>query len=280
MSGSGVDRCVIMAGKGGVMLDVRITTIGKAKSTIEEKRARNRRKRKKAPVIEAYEQYLRMLERGRAITFDLNDGDKFQTIKYRLNSAARSIGVKNLKIERAGSTVVVYREARARARKVGGGGGETSGTEVDGMVVEEAVELVELVVEDELVFDEELEEPMLRGYKTCEARVKRFDGTGFEAFGRYYVITKVEQLPLGDVSENWFREHGHFSTKEFREIWKQRHGGLLDPDQKTWLHHFERGFEPPADEDSAGLDTVETVSDEDDTEEYSLSGPHEEDADI
>jgi hypothetical protein len=180
-------------------------------------------------------------------------------------------------VERAGRTVVVYKEAKPRVKRVvledddGSAGVEEMGG---------GVEVVGPVVEDELVFDEELEEPMLRGYKTCEARANRFDGTGFEAFGRYYVITKVEQLSLGDVSENWFREHGHFSTKEFREIWKQRHGGLLDPDQKVWLHHFERGFEPPADEDSTGLDTVETVSDEQETEEYSLSGPYEEDADI
>ena len=266
------------------MLDVKITTLRRAKSTIEEKRAKNRRRRKKAPIIEEYEKYLRMLERGKAITFELKDGDKFQTIKYRLNSAAKSIGAKNLKVERAGSTVVVYKEAKPRARKVGRREGEMPEMGLDDLPMEEVAEPVEdrigPVVGDELVFDEELEEPMLRGYKTCEARAQRFDGTGFEAFGRYYVITKVEQLTLGEVSEVWFREHGHFSTKEFREIWKQRHGGLLDPDQKVWLHHFERGFEPPADEDSAGLDTVEGVSDEEDTEEYSLSGPYEEDADL
>jgi len=259
------------------MLDVKITTLKKAKSTIEEKRARNRKKRKKAPVIEEYERYLRMLERGKAITFELKGDDKFQTIKYRLNSAAKSVGVKNLKVERAGRTVVVYREAKPRAKRVvlDGDDGAAGMGEMGG-----GREPVGPVVEDELVFDEELEEPMLRGYKTCEARVKRFDGTGFEAFGRYYVITKVEQLTLGDVSDIWFREHGHFSTKEFREIWKQRHGGLLDPDQKVWLHHFERGFEPPADEDSAGLDSVGSVSDEEESEEYSLSGPYGEDTDI
>jgi hypothetical protein len=266
------------------MLDVKITTVRKAKSAIEEKRARNRKRRRKAPIIEEYERYLRMLERGKAITFELNDGDKFQTIRYRLNSAAKSIGAKNLKVERAGSTVVVYKEAKPRARKVGRRDGEMREIGLDDVPVEEVAEAVEdgigPVAEDELVFDEELEEPMLRGYKTCEARAQRFDGTGFEAFGRYYVITKVEQLTLGEVSETWFREHGHFSTKEFREIWKQRHGGLLDPDQKVWLHHFERGFEPPADEDSAGLDTVETGADDDDTEEYSLSGPDAEDDDI
>ena len=259
------------------MLDVKITTVRKAKSSIEEKRAKNRKRRKKAPIIEEYERYLGMLERGRAITFELKEGDKFQTIKYRLNSAAKSVGVRNLKVERAGTTVVVYKEAKPRPRRVSRGDGKMPETGAQGMVVEDVAEVAD---GEDLVFDEELEEPMLRGYKTCEARAQRFDGTGFEAFGRYYVITKVEQLTLGEVLEVWFREHGHFSTKEFREIWKQRHGGRLDPDQKVWLHHFERGFEPPADEDSAGLDTVEGVPDEEDTEEYSLSGPYEEDADL
>lgn len=258
------------------MLDVKITTVRKAKATIEKKREKSRKQRRKAPIIEEYEKYLGLLERGKAITFELKDGDKFQTIKYRLNSAAKSIGAKDVRIERAGSTVVVYREGKPRVRKAGRRAGNSSEVGVGGRGLEEVPE----VVEDGLVFDEEQEEPMLRGFKTCEARAKRFDGTGFEAFGRYYVITKVEQLTLGEVSENWFREHGHFSTKEFREIWKQRHGGLLDPDQQVWLHHFERGFEPPPDEDSADLDAVGAVSEDEDeeTEEYSLSGPHDEDA--
>ncbi|MGB2583473.1 MAG: hypothetical protein WBC89_04885, partial [Dehalococcoidia bacterium] len=60
----------------------------------------------------------------------------------------------------------------------------------------------------------------------------------------------VEQLPLGDISQKWFKQHGLFSPREFQEIWKQHHRGEFDPKQIVWLHHFKRGFEPPVEPDS------------------------------
>jgi hypothetical protein len=96
-----------------------------------------------------------------------------------------------------------------------------------------------------LEFDEECEMPMVHGIKTCEARAQRYSREGFEAFGHQYVITKVEQLPLGEVQQKWFKQHGLFSPREFKEIWKQRHGGDFDPEQMVWVHQFQRGFAPP-----------------------------------
>ncbi len=86
--------------------------------------------------------------------------------------------------------------------------------------------------------------PMVHGIKTCETRVGRYTGEGFEAFGHQYVITSVDQLPLGEVQQKWFKHHGLFSPREFKEVWKQRNGDF-DPEQKVWVHQFTRGFTPP-----------------------------------
>ena len=263
------------------MLEVKVTTIRKAKSLIHDERTKSRKHRKKSPIIEAYEEYLKRLERGKAITITINEGDKYQTIKYRLNNAAKSLGIKSLKIERAGNRVIFYKEVRPRARKaaqheaviwpvqqdrsdeqnlyeseyepdaepaladVTQSTFETTATEDLGptLMPEEVGSVLELC------FDEEWEEPMIHGQKTCEACIEEYTGNTFKAFGHDFVVTEVEQLPLGDISQKWFKQHGLFSPREFQEIWKQRHREEFDPKQIVWLHHFKRGFEPPIEPD-------------------------------
>jgi len=267
------------------MLEIKVSTIKKAKASIQEERTRSRKRRKKAPIIEAYEEYLKQLERGKAIGFTLKEGDKYQTIKYRLNNAAKSLGMKNLKIERAGNKVIFYKEVRPRTGKA------VQRTEdawpmqdetreeqylydseyeaepkselasPDAPTIQPAFALTPQLgladtptptstprQEEELLtfdFDEEWEVPMIHGYKTCEARFEKYAGNAFEAFGHQFAITKVEYLPLGHIAQKWFRQHGLFSPREFQEVWKQRYKGVFDPEQKAWLHHFSRGFEPP-----------------------------------
>jgi hypothetical protein len=282
------------------MPEFKITTVNKAKAIISSEKTEKRKKRRKSSIIEEYEKYLRNLERGKAIAIELKDGDKFQTIKYRLKAAAVSLGMKNLKIERAGDKAVVYREVRGRVKEWGGGvrgggpveeragdelipgetaceafaEGEVAGDELSGEVSQlppaggagvpelaavdmpdtgSAPALTQAAPEDEsLALDDEWQEPMIRGRKTCEARDYRFDGGVFEAFGDEYIIRKVEQLPLGDIADEWFREHGCYSPREFRELWKQSHRGAFDPEQKVWLHHFKKAFEGPVQPDSEG----------------------------
>ncbi len=267
------------------MLEMKVTTIKKAKASIEDERTRSRKRRKKSPIIEAYEEHLKKLERGRAIGFTLKEGEKFQTIKYRLNNAAKSLGMKNLKIERAGNKVIFYKEVRPRTRKA------VQRTEdawpvqdetreeqylydseyepepkselasPDAPTIQPAFALTPIQgladtptptstpgQEEELLtldFDEEWEVPMIHGYKTCEARLEKYAGNTFEAFGHQFAITKVEHLPLGHIAQKWFRQHGLFSPREFQEVWKQRYKGVFDPEQMARLHHFSRGFEPP-----------------------------------
>ena len=268
------------------MLEIKFTTINKAKSLIQVERAKNRKRRKKSPIIQEYEEYLKRLERGKAIGFTLKESEKYQTIRYRLNNAAKSLGIKNLKIERSGNKVIVYKEIRPRALKTGqypadmwpvqeesreesylytseyepGPESEHPSIEVADIqpVFEHTPEndmtyeptLTAIPEEDEELltfdFDEEWEVPMIHGQKTCEASTKEYPGNNFEAFGHEFVITKVERLPLGEISQKRFKQHGHFSPREFQEIWKQRHKGIFNPEQIVWLHHFKRGFEPPA----------------------------------
>jgi hypothetical protein len=273
-----------MCAIGGKMLEIKVTTIRKAKSLIHDERTKGRKHRKKSPIIEEYEDYLQRLERGKAITITLNKSDKYQTIKYRLNNAAKSLGIKNFKIERAGSKVIFYKEVRPRARKAAQHEAaiwpvqqdrsdeqnlyeseyepepdaepaladatqstfETTATEDLGPTLMPG----EVGSVLELHFDEEWEEPMIHGQKTCEARIEEYTGNTFKAFGHNFVVTEVEQLPLGDISQKWFKQHGLFSPREFQEIWKQRHRGEFDPKQIVWLHHFKRGFEPPIEPDS------------------------------
>jgi hypothetical protein len=269
------------------MLEIKVTTLNKAKSLIHEERVRNRKRKKKSPIIEEYEEYLKKLERRKAIEFILKEGDKYQTIKYRLNNAAKSLGIKNLKIERAGNKVVVYREVRPRTRRleqykeqpeedawpVQEENGEeeylhkyepepepeSEPTSQEAPAIQSTFEptpeqdLTHMPIptlmseQEELLafdFDEEWEEPMIHGQKTCEASADQYTGGTFEAFGHEFFVTKVERISLGEISQRWFKQHGHFSPREFQEIWKQRYKGGFDPEQMVWLHHFKRGFEP------------------------------------
>jgi len=268
------------------MLEIKATTIKKAKASIQEEKAKSRKLKRKSPIIEEYEGYLNKLERGKAIVFALKEGDKYQTIKYRLNNAAKSLGIKSLKVERAGNKVIFYKEVRPRTRKVvlqhradvwpvqdesreeqSLYDSEYQPEPKPELAPPDAPTIQSMFSptpaqglahtptptpmpgqEEELLtfdFDEELEVPMIHGDKTCEARLEKYAGTTFEAFGHEFVITKVEYLPLGHISQKWFKEHGLFSPREFQEVWKQHHKGVFDPEQKAWLHHFTRGFEPP-----------------------------------
>lgn len=274
-----------MCAIGGKMLEVKVTTIRKAKSLIHDERTKGRKHRKKSPIMQEYEEYLTKLERGKAITITLNKSDKYQTIKYRLNNAAKSLGIKNFKIERAGSKVIFYKEVRPRARKAAQHEAAIWPVQQDRSDEQNPYEseyepdaepaLADAtqstfasaptqdlthrptptptpVQKEKLLafdFDEEWEEPMIHGQKACEARIEEYTGNTFKAFGHNFVVTEVEQLPLGDISQKWFKQHGLFSPREFQEIWKQHHRGEFDPKQIVWLHHFKRGFEPPIEPD-------------------------------
>jgi hypothetical protein len=278
--------------KGDAMPEFSFITVNKAKTLLKKEKVKVKGKRKKSSVIEEYEKYLRNLERGKAIGIMLKEDDKFQTIKYRLKRAAISLGIQNLKIERAGDKVIVYREIKPRTRKAEErtmGPRPVRDEPVEELSLEEpdfeaspqldldvfgpspvappppaAQPEAEPVFEpasaqpatpapdtspapqqdgESLEFDEEWQELMVRGHKTCLTRAEKYGSRAFEAFGDEYVITKVEHMTLGDIAEKRFKEHGFYSPREFREVWKKSHRGNFDPEQKVWLHHFKKAFE-------------------------------------
>jgi len=282
-------------------VDVRVVSVGKARTLITEEKSKGKRPKRKSPIIEQYEALLKGIGRRRSLLITLDENDKFPTVKYRLNSAARYLGIKNLKSERAGNKVVVYREPAQHAVKTPGTANhqvkqvteetmmreespviipvedmesppDSKIDEFEVEVIEDQISvtasdkaIVEMVSEtqiqepltetsldtrsqsqgEELYFDDEWAEPMLRGRKTCETMTEKYPRKTFWAFGDEYSITKAERMSLGDVSEKWFGEHGCYSPKEFREVWKVEHGGVFDPDQKVWVHHFKKAFEVP-----------------------------------
>ncbi len=275
------------------MPEFRVVTVNKARALIRGEKAKSRDGRKKSAIVLEYEKYLMNLERGKAIGIALDEGDNVQTIKYRLRNAAKSLGIKNLRIERAGDQVIVYREVKPHSRKAdrkvevvgeeladgqaeAGVSGETesaAGEASPALAAPMADNVAEPPSGDSsarseaaapeasppalrddgiLVFDDEWREPMIRGHKTCEACADRHSGLSFEAFGDEYSITKVEYLPLGEIAEKWYKEHGFYSPREFREVWKEKYGGVFDPEEKASLHHFKKAFEAPVRLDSAG----------------------------
>ncbi|UCG84087.1 MAG: hypothetical protein JSW38_04515 [Dehalococcoidia bacterium] len=267
------------------MPELNITTINKAKRILKDERVIRLNIRKKSPIMQEYEGYLMKLDRGKAITMTLKDGENYQTIKYRLKNAAQSLGLKNLKIERAADKIIFYKEVNPRPKKSALQRRKVRSRREDQVesermidtdieqeieletdIADESVDDTDLdisqdmestdeQISDEITapvvellefeFDEEWEMPMVYGHKTCETETQPFAGTGFEAFGHQYVVTKVEQLLLKEVQQKWFKQHGLFSPREFQEVWKQRHKGSFDPEQKVWMHHFKRGFAPP-----------------------------------
>jgi hypothetical protein len=98
---------------------------------------------------------------------------------------------------------------------------------------------------DLLTFDEEWQEALIRSRKVCDIREQYYPGDTFEAFGDEYIITKKQQIPLNEVAVGWFKENGFYSTREFKEVWKESHNGKFDPEHVVWLYHFRKAFETP-----------------------------------
>lgn len=87
------------------------------------------------------------------------------------------------------------------------------------------------------------ETPMLEGSKTCTTRYKRLGMPGdyFAAFGRTFVLDKVEPCYLFQVANKRYREEGFDTRAEFVCFWKAvypRKG--FQPNARVWLHRFFR----------------------------------------
>ena len=85
--------------------------------------------------------------------------------------------------------------------------------------------------------------PMLNGIKTCTARPYKMGNRGdfISLFGAIFDIITVEKLTLLDVRDNYWKEEGLSSPREFEEVWNELHPykGFV-PDQEVFVHWFVR----------------------------------------
>lgn len=83
---------------------------------------------------------------------------------------------------------------------------------------------------------------MLMSVKVCTSRPYPMaqEETVFVAFGRMFIVTKVEKVYLRTVAYEYYIKEGCSSPEEFIKIWKGIHYIKgYQPGQEVWLHHFE-----------------------------------------
>jgi hypothetical protein len=91
-------------------------------------------------------------------------------------------------------------------------------------------------------FQPEFELPVLMGQKKCTSRTKRYGRAGdtFEVFGASFRLTGIYRMPLSGVLALYEAE-GFKSPEAFIACWNRLHPRRkFQPDQKVWVHWFER----------------------------------------
>jgi hypothetical protein len=73
-------------------------------------------------------------------------------------------------------------------------------------------------------FQPRFEEPLVTGKKTWTTRTRPFGKRGdyFGAFGEYFLIDKVELMPLETVLEHW-QEEGCNCKQDLIDTWQEIH---------------------------------------------------------
>jgi hypothetical protein len=89
-------------------------------------------------------------------------------------------------------------------------------------------------------FMEKFREPMLNGTKILTTRTKKYGQPGdwFNAFGKTFVLIRVEQWPLAYAATNWKLE-GCDSYEDFVTVWKKIHPRrAYNENEYFWGHDF------------------------------------------
>lgn len=81
---------------------------------------------------------------------------------------------------------------------------------------------------------------ILESRKTMTSRFRRYGAPGdwFTIRGRTFILTDVEQHPLGYVALVWWRQEGVGSEEEFWDIWRSIHPGRTEPGLMVWVHRW------------------------------------------
>lgn len=96
---------------------------------------------------------------------------------------------------------------------------------------------------DRLVTHPKLVEAALAGRKTQQRRngIYGYPGEEFELEGVSFVITGLEHVKLGDMSEEDAQAEGFPDKAFYKDIIIRMHAGMeWDEDHLVWLHTFEK----------------------------------------
>jgi hypothetical protein len=89
-------------------------------------------------------------------------------------------------------------------------------------------------------FHPTFEKPMLNGEKIFTSRLKQKGKPGdvFQAFGKWFVLEKVERLSLQVVAEFLYEKEGCSSRRDFIRVWTKRIGHAFRERQMVYVHRF------------------------------------------
>lgn len=95
-----------------------------------------------------------------------------------------------------------------------------------------------------LPFRDDMLEAIRAGRKSCTARTRRFGEPGdlldTEGAGTVRLVS-VERVFLSEVRVRYWEREGFSSPDDFVRAWNEIHPRRgFDPDQRVWLHTFER----------------------------------------
>lgn len=100
----------------------------------------------------------------------------------------------------------------------------------------------------EIPFTREMRAAVLSGKRSMTCRFRRygFRGDYFELreglLGpkvRRFVLSAVNEVPLGDVATVHDATEGHPSSEEFLRAWQKAYPGRSDEGRMVWAHTFE-----------------------------------------
>jgi N4-acetylcytidine amidohydrolase len=88
---------------------------------------------------------------------------------------------------------------------------------------------------------------ILKGGKHMSRRFRRWGDPGdvFHVRGKAFRFNRVQQLRVGDITEDDIRKEGYTNKEEFEQMWYKSHpktvssGKKLEPDQVCWCHEYE-----------------------------------------
>jgi hypothetical protein len=99
----------------------------------------------------------------------------------------------------------------------------------------------------QLMVDPKHVECILDGAKHMSRRFRRWgdEGDTFKVKGQTFRFIRINQLRVGDITDDDIRKEGYSTREEFEQMWYKNHpksvaaGKKLNPDEWCWCHEYE-----------------------------------------